>query len=158
MGKFTFDDDVETKAEGQDLLDAGSYLVKITEADHVELGGKDAWKITAEVLEGPSEGRNLRDTIFFTQKAQVRAYLFLTAIGIDIKEFDTDDSEECLGRKAIVEVGHEEYDDKEAKKRKKNVITFRGWKAFGTIDTPSEEESSEAKRFGEAPAGGKLPF
>ncbi len=157
MGKFIFDDDVETKAEGGELLDPGSYLVKITEADHVELAGKDAWKVTAEILEGPNEGRYIWDTIFFTQKAQVRAYLFLSAIGIDVKEFDTDDSEEALGRKAIVEVEHEEYEDKDGKKRKKNNVTFRGWKAFGTIDTPSEEESQE-KGEGFGSAKGKLPF
>ena len=106
----------------------GKYLCKLSEVEEAETQyGDEMWKLRFEVVQGDHIGRFIFDNMVFSAAAIKRVKLICLRLGFDASgEIDLKPSL-LKGRKCYVSVLTEEYEDREGKTKKRNVVPFAGY-------------------------------
>jgi hypothetical protein len=108
-----------------DPVPQGDYLVEVEAvAEKLSKQGAPYWKLTLRIVGGSFAGRCLFDSLHFNEKALPRVRLVFSRIGLDVEGKVNVEPRHLIGRRAIVTVKLEEYQDK-----LRNEVTYEGWKA-----------------------------
>ena len=91
----------------------GQHVVKLIEIEETESqAGNDMLNATFQVVKGTSTGAKLYDNFVLTEKALWKLQSFLVAVGMKADGKIVLDLDKLVGKTCIVEVIHEEYEDK----------------------------------------------
>ena len=133
---FSTVDDVEDFSP----LPEGKYLCRLTGIEEASTQyGDELWKLRFEVIEGEHAGRYIFDNMVFSQAALKRVKLICSRLGLDVSG-EIDLTPALLeGRTVWVEAQTEEYEDKEGRKKKRNVVPFAGYERAGAVQATLDE-------------------
>lgn len=139
------------------LIADGEYDCQVIEAiEKTSKAGNDYWNLKLQITgDTPFSGWTVYDSLFFSsEKALQRAKLVLSSLGIATKGEVDLKPEELIGRKAVVTVYTEEYEDYQTSEmRKKNGVPFAGYKKAGTATDKAKTDEKKDKVKTD-----KLPF
>ena len=124
--------DIVPDAEDFSPVPAGEYPTKIVECtEEVPKSGNEFFKLKHEILEGEYKGKFVFDTLFFSEAALKRVKLVCSRIGIKTTGTTELEPKMFIGKKCIIDVIIESYDD-DGKTKKSNKVSFAGYKPYAT--------------------------
>lgn len=129
-------------------LPPGKYPCRLVEVEEAKTQYDDEmWKLRFQVASGPHAGRFIFDNLVFSEAALKRAKLICSRLGLDVSgELDLT-TEMLKGRACQVTVDVEDYEDKEGKLKKRNIVPFAGYERSGQVDEASDPQPEEAEVF-----------
>lgn len=105
----------------------GKHVAQVTAAGE-ELRANDGallWRVTFTTDQG-----DIRETIFWTERAMIRGRLLCEALGVDLSDPEAEISAgDLIGRVCEIEVEEEEFTGRDGKQHKGSKIGFRGFAA-----------------------------
>ena len=118
-------------------LPDGKYICQLTEIEEATTQYDDEmWKLRFEVIEGKFIGRLVFDNLVFSEAAMKRAKLICSRLGLDVSG-ELDITPKLLeGRKCVVSVVTEEYEDVEGNTKRRNIIPFAGYDRISDAGSP----------------------
>ena len=129
-------------------LPAGKYPCKLVEVEEARTQYDDEmWKLRFQVASGQYAGRFIFDNLVFSEAAIKRAKLICSRMGINVSGELNLTTDMLKGRACQVTVDVEDYEDKEGKTKKRNVVPFAGYERSGQTDEAAESQPEEAEVF-----------
>lgn len=116
----------------------GRYAVKVASVDDTRTlpTGEEIWELKLVTTAGERAGRQIRDSLFFSQKGLKRAKLALSRLGVDLTK-KTIKPSDLLEKKVVVDVLVEPYEARDGSTKQKNVITYAGYYKAGSATGPA---------------------
>jgi hypothetical protein len=134
----------------------GKYLCKIDSIDDSKetKDGGEMWNLIHVVVDGPYEGKQIRDNISFSNETALkRVKLICSRAGLDVSKKFTLKPSMLVGKLVYVEVESlREYEDKKGKPRKAAQVGFAGYEM---VDAETEARIRKGGKGDEPWANGK---
>ena len=129
-------------------LPAGKYPCKLVEVEEARTQYDDEMgKLRFQVASGQYAGRFIFDNLVFSDAAIKRAKLICGRLGLNVSGELNLTTDMLKGRACQVTVDVEDYEDKEGKTKKRNVVPFAGYERSGQADEAAESQPEEAEVF-----------
>ena len=127
-------------------LPDGKYLCKLSEIEEATTQyGDEMWKLRFEVAQGEYTGKFIFDNMVFSEAAMKRVKLICSRLGLDVSS-ELDLTPGLLkDRRCYISVLTEEYEDKEGKIKKRNVVSFAGYEKAEGVEVTSKEDDNQEK-------------
>jgi len=144
-------DEVE-ESKSFEPLPEGDYPVMVSDVTtRFTETGDEQWKLDLEVLSGPHQGKIIKDSLFFTEKAFGRVKLVFSRLGIKLTGTMQPEPHQIKGKKAIVTVTIESREHK-GQTYKNNKVTFAGYSPYnGAEAAVSPKQQAALDKMGDLP-------
>lgn len=128
------------------LLEPGDYLVKIATIENkTTRAGDQMWRLRLDVQDEENKNLSVWDNLVFVEKALPRIKMLFSRIGIDLSGNQEVYPSQLIGQFIVAEISIEEYRLSTGEARKKNVVTFAGYKR---IDADKKHPCSDSNNTG----------
>ncbi len=106
----------------------GSYRCEIAQVEESTTQfGDEMWRLRLVVQGKEYAGRCIFDNLVFSEAAMSRVKLFCSRLGLDVSGEIGLKPAMIEGRTCVVSVEIEEYEDREGKTKKRNVVPYAGY-------------------------------
>ena len=131
------------------LIPEGQYPCVVADIDEkISKKGDEYWRLKLQVQgeEVPETGQFLWDSLFFSDNAIKRVKLVCRRFGLDVSKDMDLEPKHLLGRKALVDVIIEKYEDyKTGESRKRNSVPYAGYEKISGESVASSVAAPVAK-------------
>ena len=116
--------DVASIPDTGGMVAEGKHIAKVTAAGEEQRNdGSLLWAVTFTTEVG-----DVKDRIFWTERAMIRGRLLCEALGVDLSNPDAElNASDLIGKICEIEVEHEDFEGRDGKKHKGTKVAFRGF-------------------------------